>query len=145
MHLCGAREKHPEKDKIVARREAERLVFLSLGFLGLTSKNLGIAHLSMSGGQVWIERQCALEFGTAFSRAVGRVFDDAHPEMRPCIVGRQGQHLGQCRFGGRETRGAVVSHIGGGHKSVDPRGAYECIDIARIESQGAFEKRRALA
>ena len=57
MQLGQAREQHPEIAVRIARLEAKRLVDMSLGFLGATDEIFGETDLSVSGGQISIQRQ----------------------------------------------------------------------------------------
>ena len=97
-HLRGACEMQPEPGKTVARREAQSLFFMRLGFFGATDKHLGQTDVSMSCRQIRVQRQRPLEFGDALLRTVGLVQDAAHDLVGQRIVRPLREHLGYCRF-----------------------------------------------
>jgi hypothetical protein len=77
-------------------------------FFWMTDKNLGETDISLSCGQVRIERQRPLEFGDALLRTVGLVQDAAHDLVGQGVVRPQRKHLGYRPFGRREARVKIV-------------------------------------
>ena len=75
--LGDARMRHPDYRRGVARTEAERTLYMSLGFLAATDKILGVTDLCVSEGKISIQRQGPLAFGDALGCAVGKDLDEA--------------------------------------------------------------------
>ena len=57
LYLGGAGENASTAIRVVARREPERLILLTLCFLGATVKYLGQADICARFGQIWIKYQ----------------------------------------------------------------------------------------
>src|SRR6266478_646167 len=70
LRLGKADPYHPSRSLGVARRKAECLVDMRFGFCASTKKILGEADMSMSPGQIAIQRQRLLAFSDALSYAV---------------------------------------------------------------------------
>src|SRR5271165_5061349 len=73
-------EHAPEVDIPVAGTEAQRLLDVSLGLLGLTEEKLDVANLRVRGSQVSIEFQRPLAGADALKAAIGMHLD--HPQQQ---------------------------------------------------------------
>ena len=105
--LLLAEEKfgHPGKhtplvDLRIARTEAQRLLDMSLGILGLAEEKLAIAYLRMCGRQISIQLQRALTGPDALRRSPGIHLDRAQKQMSSSSLGGHGQYFGERCFGG---------------------------------------------
>src|ERR1700727_1707979 len=99
MELGGTYKLYPTVGSMVTRREAEGLIDMDLGFLGVTAKNLGKTDNSVSVGQISIQDQRALTFGNASGNAVADDMDSAHHQVSESMFGSQRQRPSQSRFG----------------------------------------------
>jgi len=73
---------YPDMGKRIARTDAQRVNYITLGFFGVSVDQLGQADCRVSGSQIRIQRQCSLAFGSALSAAVGCDLDETHPQAK---------------------------------------------------------------
>ena len=92
----------------VAGTEAQRLLDVRLGLLGLAEVTLCVADLGVRAGQISIQLQRPLARPYALRGAVGMHLDHAQEQMGERILGSQGQRRGQSGLGGGEPRGSIV-------------------------------------
>ena len=92
----------------VAGTEAQRLLDVTLGLLGLAEEMLAVADLRVRNGHVSIEVQRPLARPDALRSAIGMHLDHAQEQMGERILGRDGQRRGQSVFGGSKKRGSII-------------------------------------
>ena len=130
----------PHVGRRIARAQAERLVNVSLGFLGATGKDLAKSDEGMSVGEIAIQRQRVLAFGDALERALRQDLNIPEKRMAAGVVRERRQSFRQLRFGGGEGRRRVgdkrISAVG----DVGRRRSNERVDIVGIGGERAIEK-----
>jgi len=82
--------------------EAQRLLDVSLGLLGLAEQKLGAAYVCMRVSQIWIQLQRPLALPEALSGAVGLDLDETQAHMGKRIFRTQRHRPGCSDFGGGE-------------------------------------------
>src|SRR6516164_7819992 len=128
----------PDIDACIAGRETERLLYMGFSFPAPTEKKLRSPDVRVRAGQIPIQRQRPLAFGDALSRAVRKRLHKAQDEMSQGMVRCQGQRLCDGRLGGSETFYPIVAQKVGDNRKIDPRCAYQRLNISRFECQGPF-------
>ena len=93
---------------LVAGAEAQRLLDVTLGLLGLAEEKLAVADLRVRDSQVSIQVQRPLARSDALRGAIGMHLDHAQEQMGERTLGRDGQRRGQSVFGGGKPRGSIV-------------------------------------
>src|SRR5271165_3993935 len=92
----------------VAGAQAQRLLDVSLGLLGLAEEKLAVADLRVRGGQISIELQRPLARPDALRGAIGMHLDYAQEQMGERILGGHGERGSQSLFSGGKPRGSIV-------------------------------------
>ena len=82
---CG--DEKPKVCVCVAGAEAQRLLDVSLGALGLAELNFAVAYRRMRASQISIQLQRPLALPDALSGAVGGDLDNSQGQMGDCVVG----------------------------------------------------------